>query len=244
MHELAFTLLFNKTKENIVITNFIIIQSYYGSSIMVRVTIFGHSFARRMKNDPKGRECVHPGLEYVFIAQGGLRWEHVARQPVFWATEIAKSNPHFLVIILGTNDLVYADWTPEFCEAALHNFVFTLRRVIQQPLPILLVPCTRRTDDCKPRRNQLSNEEFNMRARKYNDLCLELEAKMWSVHNIVWSYKNRWNKFCRDGLHLSPIGQADLFYTIQRAIMKLLPGERPVPPKPQLRGGIHPCYSN
>ena len=41
-------------------------------------------------------------------------------------------------------------------------------------------------------------------------------------------------------LHLSPIGQADLFYTIQRAVMKFLPGDRHVTRKPMLRGGVPP----
>ena len=210
---------------------------------MVRITVFGHSFARRQAEDPRLPAKHHPGLEYKYVAQGGLRWQQILKCSKFWVNEILRTNPHIIVIIMGTNDLVRPNMTPELCMDFLKLFLQALRRQMGTSIPVLLVPCTKRTTDCVFRPGQIALNEFNARVEQYNALCQELAESSWSVHFIKWTYKNRWNRFCRDGVHLSPIGQADLFFCIQRHIMKLLPREGPLPPKPKLWGGAVPSRS-
>ena len=187
---------------------------------MVVVVVFGHSQARRLGESKYPDSKGHPGIQYKFVARGGLKWQHLMREESNWVKLIVEANPHILTVIMGTNDLCWPDLTPAFCMEKLKQFLKAVYRALGRRLPVILLPCFSRMPHCNVRKGQLSIDAFNKRAREFNSMLEDLDELSWHVHYVKWYNKNKASMFLPDGIHLSPVGNKQLFFKVQVAVLK------------------------
>ena len=191
---------------------------------MVRVTLFGHSQVKWLHLSQVTTGRIHPGLEYEFVAQGGLNWERVFISINYWLERIEKTNPHIVVIHMGTNDMSYPELTPEYCAEKLRKFIKALDVKLKRKVPILLPPCFAKTEKYQNRYRQIPVSEFNERAQILNEMYLEMNQQVWRLHYSKWVGKNRLKMFRKDLIHTSEYGNRKFFYYIQLIVLKLEKG--------------------
>lgn len=191
---------------------------------MVRVVVFGHSMPKWLRNSGIAARRAHPGLEYIFIAFGGLTWEKInCGRYGDLKVKIKSANPHVVCIHMGTNDLCSPGISATNCYDSLERFTAELRTVISGDTPIVIIPCTYRTTNQSFRPGQVNTSEFISKVDSYNKLCARLSVEIPHTYFLEWHKKHRpYNFLERDGLHLSLRGNVSLFFALQRCILRIL----------------------
>ena len=192
---------------------------------ITRVTICGHSFARRLAEEMKRHKWTSPGVVFNSFAEGGLTWLKVnnrSNSDRNWLVDgIVRTHPDAVVLFMATNDLCSKFVTPTHCLNELKEFCKLLRTELPR-VAILIPTCTRRyTSKYLNHKGRVTKRAFNRKANTYNKLL-----KLWIRQQSNLNFKllnvktiNRKRNFLRDGLHLSRRGNKLIFHHIARQVL-------------------------
>ena len=170
--------------------------------------LFGHSFVKRLKRKRGSQfkiELQSKVVPVTCIGEGGLTLSRIRARPRKYYEYLRQANPLVLIIDLGTNDLCSKNVNPNQVHSSLCDFVYELPKRGINPEVIVFLPVLPRTGGL--RGGQVSLEEFNDRAERFNDLIQQstfVEDQWW-----LWEHRGLKNsRYNLDGVHLNTSGMA------------------------------------
>ena len=89
----------------------------------MKYTLFGHSFVRRVAGGAGGVKVEVGKEEYHIhcLGEGGLNFQRISQGSQKYLSRIKNSDPDFLIIDMGTNDLTKE--RPEAVAGRLWSFI-------------------------------------------------------------------------------------------------------------------------
>ena len=108
----------------------------------MKYTLFGHSFVMRVAGGAGGVKVEVGKEEYHIhcLGEGGLNFQRISQGSQKYLSRIKNSDPDFLIIDMGTNDLTKE--RPEAVACRLWSFIDALQN---KPSGIFILPVLART---------------------------------------------------------------------------------------------------
>lgn len=188
------------------------------------IYIYGHSFPARFLAE--ARRCHMSVAELLGISQDynvyveghpGLSYDRIFNSPDHYFQRLqAQPTIHLLCIDMGTNDLSNTHLTPSVVVSNTLRFLDALQERGIQPRRIVFLSVIQRSRLNRP--NQVSLQNFNHRARRFNR---SLNRALVGRNGVCLCPQRRINhpRHMVDGCHLSADGMVKYVYQLRWLIL-------------------------